>query len=412
MTAQHGGGIYKHAPPKKERNTTMKKIVIFMLALCMVLTVAACANTDNNVPEPTETESTKTETTVAETETESTKTETTVAETEAESTELETTDAEIESDESESDELESDELETTDAEIESDESESNELESDELESGELESGEADANEPIITLQEVYDAGKNMAALLGDHDNVLVQAVSNGSVLYSEFLNDQYYYCFYDAEYMGMGFSSFANNAAEYSYVGGVYNYNVTLTPDGLIDMTNHLAEVGEGMFLSDMILNDPFTVTEENGSIIVTVVADMDEVWADEDVVSCVEIYTLDAATRELTAVQTVYTFEDGTTEEGTAIITRDVEAPEGVEEFLAYAEAENHRTITVVSNPGEDNEKVETVQVAKGLLISVIPYWEVEDIVTLYLDADCTELFEGDWDADADLTVYAKWGE
>ena len=81
-------------------------------------------------------------------------------------------------------------------------------------------------------------------------------------------------------------------------------------------------------------------------------------------------------------------------------------------EEFLAYVEAENHRTITVVSNPGEDNEKIETVQVAKGLLVSVIPYWEVEETVTLYLDADCTELFEGDWDADADLTVYAKWGE
>ena len=354
----------------------MKKIVIFMLALCMVLTVAACANTGNNIPEPTETESTKTETTVTETEAESTA------------------------------------LETTDAETESDKSESGELESGELESDELESSEADANEPIITMQEIYDAGKNMAALLGDHDNVLVQAVSNGSVLYSEFLNDQYYYCFYDAEYMGMGFSSFANNAAEYSYVGGVYSYNVTLTPDGLIDMTNYLAEVGEGAFLSDMILNDTFTVTEENGSIIVTAVADMDEVWADEDVVSCVEIYTLDAVTRELTAVQTVYTYEDGSVVEGFATITRDAEAPEGVEEFLAYTEAENHRTITVVSNPGEDNEKIETVQVAKGLLVSVIPYWEVEETVTLYLDADCTELFEGDWDADADLTVYAKWDE
>ena len=55
------------------------------------------------------------------------------------------------------------------------------------------------------------------------------------------------------------------------------------------------------------------------------------------DVISCVETYTIDAKTREMTSVKTVYTYKDGTTEEGVVTITRDTEAPEGAKPFLAY---------------------------------------------------------------------------
>ena len=41
--------------------------------------------------------------------------------------------------------------------------------------------------PEITLQEVYEAGKDYAALLGDHENVYILATSNGAVIREEYL---------------------------------------------------------------------------------------------------------------------------------------------------------------------------------------------------------------------------------
>ena len=34
------------------------------------------------------------------------------------------------------------------------------------------------------------------------------------------------------------------------------------------------------------------------------------------------------------------------------------------------------------------------------------------EESLTLYTDSACTQIFEGEWDMNADLTVYVKWGE
>ena len=132
-----------------------------------------------------------------------------------------------------------------------------------------------------------------------------------------------------------------------------------------------------------------------------------------EDIVSCVETYTINAKTREMTAIKTVYTYKDGTVEEGTISITRDVEAPEGMKPFLAYEqETENLRTVTIVSNPGTESEKTESIQLAKGLQVAFSTDFFVEESFTLYADAACTRTFEGEWDVNTDLTIYVKWGE
>ena len=34
------------------------------------------------------------------------------------------------------------------------------------------------------------------------------------------------------------------------------------------------------------------------------------------------------------------------------------------------------------------------------------------EPLYTLYADAACTQPFEDEWDVNADLTIYVKWGE
>jgi hypothetical protein len=106
-------------------------------------------------------------------------------------------------------------------------------------------------------------------------------------------------------------------------------------------------------------------------------------------------------------------TYKDGSVKEGVVTITRDVEAPEGVNPFLDYAqETENMRTVTIISNPGTENEKTDSIQVPKGLQVSVSPDFSVEEAMNLYADAACTQMFDDAWDVNTDLTIYVKWGE
>lgn len=270
--------------------------------------------------------------------------------------------------------------------------------------------------PEITLQQVYDAGKDLASLLGDHESVYARVISNGNLIREEYLSKQHFYSFYDAEFMDIGFdySNFATDQAEYYCFEDAYSFNVMLTPDGRADAKDRFAAVGTAPFVSSGMLDDPASITEKDGYIIVTSTADVDEIAAiGDDVVSCEETYTLDAKTREMTSIKTVYTYKDGTVEEGIVTITRDAQAPEGMKPFLAYAqESENMHTVTFVSNPGTENEKTESVKVPDGMLVGFSPDWDVEEIFTVYADAACTQPFLEGIEANEDITVYIKWGE
>ena len=132
-----------------------------------------------------------------------------------------------------------------------------------------------------------------------------------------------------------------------------------------------------------------------------------------EGVVSCEETYTLDVKTREMTSVKTVYIYGDRSVDEGIITITRDVEIPEGMKPFLTYEqETGNMRTVTIVSNPGAENEKTESIQIPKGLLVGFSPDWDIEETFAVYTDAACTQTVEDDLDLNSDITVYIKWGE
>ena len=278
-----------------------------------------------------------------------------------------------------------------------------------------ESSSSENNTPVITLQEVYEAGKDYAALLGDHDNLYIVTTSNGKVLYETYLGEDYFYSFYDAEYMdiGMDNASFITSRSEYSCFDNVYERCVSLAPNGIINLEDPLALAGQITFVASVILDDDYVITEQDGLIIVTCTSDATDLYVDEGVISCAETYTLDATTREMLSVKTVYTFEDGTTKEGIATITRDVETPEGAKPFLAYDQAtENLRTITIVSNPGTENEKNESIQAPKGMNVGLYPDYSTEKTFTLYADAACTQVVEEGLDVNSDATVYVKWDE
>ena len=268
----------------------------------------------------------------------------------------------------------------------------------------------------ISLQEVYDAGKSLSALLGNHENVYVRITSDGNLLQESYLSKQYFYFFYGTEFMDMGFeyAGFVTDNAEYYCFENVYALNITLAPDGMVEATELLALAGSNEFISTEVLHCvDATIVEKDGFLVVTCTMDPDAiVTMGSDIISCVEAYTLDARTREMTAIKTTYTYADGTIEEDIVTITRDVEEPEGIEPFLAYAqETENVRTVTIVSNPGAENEKTDTVRVPKGLQVGFALDFPLEETFMLYADAACTQVFT-EPDAHSDLTVYVKWEE
>lgn len=272
--------------------------------------------------------------------------------------------------------------------------------------------------PDITLQEVYEAGKNYAALLGDHENVHILVTSNGKIIKEEYFSNEYFYSFYDAEYMDIGQdnTSFLTDHSEYIYVDGIYALKVTLTPDGMIDLKDFFPLIFTSDFIaSNVATGDNAVITEKDGFIAATRTFDADEIATmGDDIASCVETYTLDAKTRQMVSVKTVYTYKDGTVEEGIATIARDVEAPDGAKPFIAYEqETENLRTITIVSNPGTENEKTESLQVAKGVLVGCAPdTFTTDKLFTVYADAACTQLHPDQPDTQNDVTLYIKWDE
>ena len=322
----------------------MKKMITFILVLCMILTIAACTNKDNT-PENT----TPATTTPAETTTENT------TPTPEDPTE-------------------------------------------------------------ITLQEIYEVGKNYIALLGDHENLFITYEYNGSGIRQDFYSKEYYHTFTSSEYYGWGedYETFITKNAEYYYSEGAYSFDIMLALDGIINAQKHFDEAGKTPFMEfDATKEENATIVQQDGLLIVTYTNDQEDLAEfGDNIVSLVETYTLDATALEIISVTVLYTYDDGSTLDGCITIARDVEAPDRVEEFLKFENETDLRTVTVVSNPGTEDEKTDTVQAPKGLMVDIYSHWDIEETLTLYTDAACTQIFEGDTDFDADITVYTKWEE
>ena len=74
--------------------------------------------------------------------------------------------------------------------------------------------------------------------------------------------------------------------------------------------------------------------------------------------------------------------------------------------------QTEDLRTITVISNPGSENEKSQSVQVPKGLPVILGSASAAHVNFELYDDAACTELHIASKDHTSDVTIYVKWSE
>ena len=266
----------------------------------------------------------------------------------------------------------------------------------------------------ITLQEIYDASK-VASLLENHESVYIVRTENGKVSAEEYYSKEYSFIFYYGEIYGMDFDE-AFFVTDHSYI--VYSDNsmmrlVPITPDGMTDMAAGFAKESELYVFMDAILNDTITsVTEKDGHIIVTSITDQEEIDSVEGLVSCEEELVLDAKTREFISVKGIFCYETEVYENVTTFIF-DAEIPENMKKFVECdRQTTDMRTITVVTNPGAENEKIESVQSPKGMKAGLMPDSEYYDRkFTMYADEACTQVF-GTPDVNSDVTVYIKWDE
>jgi hypothetical protein len=178
-------------------------------------------------------------------------------------------------------------------------------------------------------------------------------------------------------------------------------------------MTERFAKEGEVHIFDQALIDDVITsVTEKDGQIIVKSTSDQAELDSIEGLISCEEELVLDAKTRDMISIKSVFTYETEVFE-STATFIFDAEIPENMKKYVEYdRQTEDLRTITVVTNPGTENEKIESVQSPKGMSSGLSPDEDYYDrTFTMYADEACTEVF-GSPDVNADVTVYVKWDE
>lgn len=118
--------------------------------------------------------------------------------------------------------------------------------------------------------------------------------------------------------------------------------------------------------------------------------------------------YTLDSTTYAVLKSKETIMHKDGT--EGEVLITEvqyNQEKPEKVRKMYDLANpTENIRTLTIITNPGTDQEKEYKESVAKGESIAIM---FPDDTWKLYTDEQCTQEKGETVDKEADALYYAK---
>ena len=260
----------------------------------------------------------------------------------------------------------------------------------------------------ITMQEIYDAAQT-EALLKNHESVSIRDEMDGDIWNERYLTEEYIYDYVPDE--ESDWAEFMTDDACYCYMGGDYLRYLPISPDGVSDFASYRAEHYAAVILGEEALDDTIeSVTKKDSRITVKSVCGQ-EAFAELGVTSAKFEYVLDAKTREMISVISDYTYDDETAFGSVTEVTYDTEEPEMVKTFLEYDnQKENLRNITVVSNPGIENEKIESVQVPKGLIIGFRYDEDDASEFHLYTDAACTELYNPYGDTDSDITINVKW--
>ena len=271
-----------------------------------------------------------------------------------------------------------------------------------------ESTTPEGTESEITMQKIYAASQT-EALFKNHQSLSVRLEMDGKIFYERYLTKDYIYSYFPAE--GSDWMEFITDDAYYYDADDALVRYLPITPDGVSDFTSLRAECYVATFFGEDILEETIaSVTKKDGQITVKTFLGQ-EALAKYEAISGRSEYVLDAETLEIISHTSDITYDDGTSFCVATKVTYDAEASETVKTLLSYVnQTEDLRNITVISNPGPANEKTESVQAAKGLIIGFRYDEDAEENFVLYTDAACTELYDPYVNTDSDLTIYVKW--
>ena len=283
-------------------------------------------------------------------------------------------------------------------------------------------------EITVTMQEIYDAS-NLEALLENHESVYIRYTESGEIYEELYLSKEYSYSFMDGEVYGIesDVAFLTTNDSFYYYDDNNYVRSFLISKDGLTDAYNPLDDV-KFVFDESGLQETIESIEKKDGNI--TVISfngpEAIEASGEEGLVSYNAEYVLDEETRELISTKAVLEYDDGTVYNVVMDFVYDGEIPEGMKALVDYEQrTDDLRTITVVSNPGTEGEKSESVQVPKGIsvifepdlildidLTTIESTSHIEGAFDLYSDSACTQPLDMDEDKNSDVTVYVKWYE
>ena len=263
----------------------------------------------------------------------------------------------------------------------------------------------------ITMQEINDANQT-EALLKNHQSVYIREEMDGEIFGELYLTKDYVFNYIpgaDFDWM-----EFTTDDARYSLAGDDCVYYVYITPDGIGDFANELAERSAGAALIAGAEGEIIeSASEKDGLITVKSVLSQKAIedMAEFGVTSAKYEYVLDAKTREIISLTNDYTYDDGDAFHVISEVTYDADVPEMLQTILAYEnQTEDLRNVTIVSSPDTEKEETKTIQVSKGLIFGLEFDDAVADAVEFYTDAACTESYDPYADTASDLTIYVKW--
>ena len=263
----------------------------------------------------------------------------------------------------------------------------------------------------ITMQEIYDAGLT-ETMLKNHQSVYIRDEMDGALYCESHLTKDYAFVRYEI----YEWAEFLTDDAYYNYFEGDYSRVLPITPDGIIDIASFRAShYNSLLFATDTVDETIESVSKKDGRITVKSFFDQEtlENMAGVGLTSGNFEYVLDAKNRELITAKSNDTYEDGASYSVISEVSYDTEAPEMVKVFLEYVnQTENLRNVTIVTNPGTEQEISQSIQAPKGLFAEIYSAYESETECELYTDAACTEVYDPYADTDSDLTVYVKWTE
>lgn len=258
--------------------------------------------------------------------------------------------------------------------------------------------------PELTMEQIVEA--NMSAnLLKNYDSYQV-SLSSSSMEFSIYADAEIFYSATDtAEYLNCSNSEYTNlfdgEYVKYMYVGlevlplPEQENSVMSVESTLKEEIQEIKKDGEKLIVTTKLSADDYAE-----------IAKASELEFEEGDYSTVE-YTLDAETYALLNATEKVIHKDGS--EGEVLkseVTYNAEKPENVQALYNRAyPTENFRTLTIITNPGTDQEKEYKEIVTKGDPLAV---YLPDETWKLYTDPACTQEKAENIDKNKDALYYA----